>query len=332
MKNPQSISSLEDERYFAALAENLPRIVYMCRNDEWYSFIYISGMCREMLGYEREEFLSGSISFRDIIHPGDYDGAIQVLRFCTENRRPFYLAYRIRTADGQWRWYEDMGTAFFEGDAVVRYAGIMLDVTPRLEMERQLRESDKQYRELVEHVYDIVYHIDADGVIRYINGAITRIMGYYPAELIGKKIHEFIIRPENLAKILPAGESFDEKNAGLIRLRARDGSDKYIRNISINILAADGTIAGYQGLAHDATWEYERERFMLELILQKCSPREREVLQRLATGMGCRAISRDLHVLEQAVYTHISRVKCKLKTDNLEPILEQIRRVYPSGL
>jgi PAS domain S-box-containing protein len=69
----------------------------------------------------------------------------------------------------------------------------------RTPFERSLRESDSRHRNLIHFIPDIVYKTDARGRFQVLNHAVT-ILGYRPAELIGKSFTS-IIHSDDVSRI-----------------------------------------------------------------------------------------------------------------------------------
>jgi PAS domain S-box-containing protein len=61
-----------------------------------------------------------------------------------------------------------------------------VDITERKTVEAQLLQSEQRYRDLVDNANDIVATLDLAGRFTSINPAVERVLGYAPAELIGK--------------------------------------------------------------------------------------------------------------------------------------------------
>ncbi len=57
--------------------------------------------------------------------------------------------------------------------------------------ERALLEREKQYRTIIETVSDIIFRLDVDGKIEFVNPAI-RFLGYEPSEIVGQPIDNFV--------------------------------------------------------------------------------------------------------------------------------------------
>jgi len=58
--------------------------------------------------------------------------------------------------------------------------------------EKALSESEKEFRNLIENLTDVVYRVDTNGVINYISPTISKILGFVPKEVIGRNFLEFV--------------------------------------------------------------------------------------------------------------------------------------------
>src|SRR4030042_2711365 len=52
-------------------------------------------------------------------------------------------------------------------------------------IDRQLRESERRFRALVEKSYDVVVMVSIDGTFLYVNPSVGQLLGYQPIDLIG---------------------------------------------------------------------------------------------------------------------------------------------------
>ncbi len=78
-----------------------------------------------------------------------------------------------------------------EGE-ITHFVAVKQDITERKAAEAALRASEEKSRLLLESVGEGIFGVDLDGKVAFINPAATRMLGYGPEELIGKKIHEKI--------------------------------------------------------------------------------------------------------------------------------------------
>jgi diguanylate cyclase (GGDEF)-like protein/PAS domain S-box-containing protein len=71
------------------------------------------------------------------------------------------------------------------------YTCLVADITRRKATEDQLREAESRYRDLVETAHDLVWTMDAQGRLTYVNRACQTIYGFDPAEMLTRQLQEF---------------------------------------------------------------------------------------------------------------------------------------------
>jgi diguanylate cyclase (GGDEF)-like protein/PAS domain S-box-containing protein len=136
---------------------------------------------RSLFGYSRDEAMHQPLH-RLIPHLFDAQG--QLLPFDSErevegihrNGQRMQLAVRI--------------SSFQQGKRRL-YTCLLADITQRKSREKQLREAETRYRDLVETAHDMVWTLDTDGRFTYVNRAVEDIYGYAPDEIVGHFLHEF---------------------------------------------------------------------------------------------------------------------------------------------
>lgn len=81
-------------------------------------------------GYRAEDFLDGTIMFRDIVHPGDSKRTLnEIAEYVKQGIENYSQTYRIITRDGEIRWIEDQTSVFEENSTGLRYhQGIVIDI------------------------------------------------------------------------------------------------------------------------------------------------------------------------------------------------------------
>lgn len=76
------------------------------------------------------------------VHPDDLDGCLKTYLTSFERRETFEMYYRLKRADGVYRWIFDRGVPFFDNDQAFRgYIGSCIDVTERIEAQRAADEA-----------------------------------------------------------------------------------------------------------------------------------------------------------------------------------------------
>jgi diguanylate cyclase (GGDEF)-like protein/PAS domain S-box-containing protein len=149
----------------------------------------------EMVGYGREELI-GMPGERLLAYPED----VAVMREKTGLRlRKIADQYevRVRRKDGTVIWLEIGGAPQVDVDGnVIGSIGVHNEVTERRMAEEALRDSEARYRLMAENSTDMISRTSSRGVLLYASDACRRLLGYEPAELVGRLFFDFIFEPD----------------------------------------------------------------------------------------------------------------------------------------
>ncbi|WP_232417817.1 PAS domain-containing hybrid sensor histidine kinase/response regulator [Methyloversatilis thermotolerans] len=110
--------------------------------DEHWTMLFMSDAAETVTGYSALDFLGPSPrrTFAGITHPDDVAHNWQRVEASIRAHAPFVVEYRIRHADGGWRWMWEHGSAVRGDDGEVKWIdGVILDITERHTMEIELR-------------------------------------------------------------------------------------------------------------------------------------------------------------------------------------------------
>ncbi len=103
--------------------------------------LYWSDRMRDMLGIPRDRPLIYD-DWLALLHPADLDRARAAVDRHLGDRRPFDIEYRMRVADGSYRWMHAHGQARWDASGrAQRMAGSVVDVHARRQAQEQLREA-----------------------------------------------------------------------------------------------------------------------------------------------------------------------------------------------
>jgi two-component system cell cycle sensor histidine kinase/response regulator CckA len=107
------------------------------------------------------------------------------------------------------------------------------------QVSREAKESELRFRSLIEHSFDGITLLTADGTILYASPSALRIAGYPADELVGTKVFD-LIHPDDLPQVLEQfGRLLQMPGASVTvqaRCRHRDGSWRWIENTGTNLL------------------------------------------------------------------------------------------------
>lgn len=161
----------ESEKRFRVLADNLPGVVYLCRNDERYTMLYLNEAVEQLTGRLREEFLEDRVSFVELYHPDDAPGIPPAINAALAKHEPYHITYRLRHRDGQWRWTEEWGTGVYDGDNLLFLEGFLTDITERKKTEEAVQTASEEWQRSFDALSDYVCILDTTGAILRANRA-----------------------------------------------------------------------------------------------------------------------------------------------------------------
>lgn len=136
---------LENEEKFRLLADNIPGVVYLSKNDEYFSKIYLNDQIEKLTGYPKSEFLSNKLLFFDILHPDDKHDIVSQQKEYLAMNKPYHFVYRIIKKGGEIAWVEEFGEAIYKDGEIDFIEGIFIDITQRMEAEDAIKA--KEYAE-----------------------------------------------------------------------------------------------------------------------------------------------------------------------------------------
>ncbi len=154
-------------------------------------------------------------------------------------------------------------------DALKRLASLFAIALGRQQAEEALRESEERFRSLVEAISDLVWETDADGRLTYVSPNVQDLLGYTPAEVLGKTFLELLEPREAervgdlLAPILETQRPY--VYVGKL-IRHKGGKRVVLESSGVPILDSRGEFWGYRGLDRDIT---ERHRASEALYQEK---------------------------------------------------------------
>ncbi|MFB6257181.1 MAG: PAS domain S-box protein [Flavobacteriales bacterium] len=174
----------ERERSMSTLLGNLPGIAYRCYNDPDWTMEFISQGCKELLGFHPDQLIRNrEYSYGKLILEEDQDQVWNAVQEAVSNGSRFDIQYRIRTLEGSVRTVWERGEAVGkdEESGITMLEGFIIDISKRVEYERELEVSRSRYRDLFENSpYGAI--LFKKGQIIYLNDRARNFMGLRSAE------------------------------------------------------------------------------------------------------------------------------------------------------
>lgn len=169
----------ESEARFRTMADSAPVLMWVARPDGQRTFFNRPWL--DFTGRSLAQELD--LGWADDLHPDDYQRYLDAYTAALRARQSFEVEYRLRRADGQYRWLVSIGMPHFTPDEqLAGYIGVCLDITERHAAEEALRLSRDQFAFILESAADGITAQDPLGRLRYANAAAARLFGFPSAE------------------------------------------------------------------------------------------------------------------------------------------------------
>jgi PAS domain S-box-containing protein len=205
---------------------------------------------------------------------------------------------------------------------------VIHDVTEQNEMQTALRESEEEYRRLVESSPDWVWSVDAEGNHTFSNQAILDILGYSPEEIYGTSAFP-LMHPDDQERIQKMVQDATKNQQGwkevVIRWQHKDSSVRYLESTAEPILDAEGHFRGFNGIDRDIT-----TRVLAEEEINRYAPQLEAANKELEAFSY--SVSHDLRAPLRAI-TGFSEMLIKDKINDLDEAGQKhLRVVHDSSL
>jgi PAS domain S-box-containing protein len=164
------------------------------------------------------------------------------------------------------------------------------DVTPYVEAQRKLSDSEAQARKLAlvaAHTDNAVTITGADRRIEWVNEGFTRLTGYRLDEVVGRRKSEFLRGPQiDLAEVQRLDEKLEQEGgaAGEVMHRSKDGRDYWFFVETRAIRDATGQVRQYISIGRDVSERKAAEQELREArdAAQRASQAKSEFLSAMS--------------------------------------------------
>jgi len=125
----------ESEQHHRTLANGGSALIWTSDTDKLCT--YFNDPWLRFTGQPLEKELGNG--WTEGIHPDDYDLCMRIYSDSFERREPFSMEWRLRHADGDYRWIQDDGNPRFDSAGnFIGYIGFCYDISAKKESQRQL--------------------------------------------------------------------------------------------------------------------------------------------------------------------------------------------------
>jgi PAS domain S-box-containing protein len=244
----------ESEEKFRLISEQSMMGVMIIQDDK---IKYVNQAAADIYGYTIGEALGwGPGDYINAVHPDDREFVREQVRKKqggAEDQVVNY-SYRIVTRAGRFRWVEVYSKTVDYGG---RKADLVTttDITDRVFMEEELKNSEEHFRSLIENALDVISVINEEAVITFMSPSVEGLLGYTPGEITGRVGLDFV-HPDDVPKVAE-GLRFVMENPGetaTLELRAihEDGSWRDLEVKGRNFLdhpSVQGIVVNFRDVA-----------------------------------------------------------------------------------
>lgn len=218
-------NQLDVQRRLEHLLSETSAIMYVAFAPGNCGVEYISTNVKQILGHDPDAFCSDRTFWQRNIHPEDYPG-VEASMAALFERGEGSIRYRVRRADGSYRWMQDTARVVRDAAGAQEIVGTWIDVTERVDADLSLRRSEANFRTLIERSPTVTL-VHTTGLISYANPAIVVMLGYETAEqLVGRRVLE-LVHPDDRELVLLRMEETERSrrcDSTEVRMLRRDGA------------------------------------------------------------------------------------------------------------
>jgi PAS domain S-box-containing protein len=170
---------------------------------------------------------------------------------------PVMGALIVLCADGGWGWRQTLPLWVVLTIGVIFTLGRAIETPSAQLQQRRLNRMLADYETLAENVTDVIARTTLEGVFEYVSPAALRVLGYEPAEMIGRSRWS-LLHPETdreaLQRVLddPAGKTMT------LRVRHKDGHWVWLQS-NARLIVEDGIAVGMIASSRDVTAQVAAE-------------------------------------------------------------------------
>ncbi|MFA6034867.1 MAG: PAS domain S-box protein, partial [Myxococcota bacterium] len=314
-------------RQLTRIINQSPAVVILWKNSKGWPVEFVSENVRDVFGYSADDFITGKITYSEIVHPDDLARVNdEVARFSAEEGRTDYKQepYRIVTKGGLTKWLDDRTFIRRNSENIItHYQGIVLDITDRVEMEQSLLVAEKRFRTFLDSTTDFVYLKDDRHRMVFVNRAMLNSLGRTQQEVLGKTVFDFM-PPPAAAQYDATDRRAMESDRVLVSEESLNGRQLETMKFRVD-LGGGGT--GVGGFIRDITGRKHAEGEKSRLTNQLQQAMKMEAVGRLAGG-----VAHDFNNLLTGITGNVALALMDLAPDNpLHDTLTEVSKAADSA-
>ena len=239
------------EERFRNLADTAPAMIWVTGLDKLCTFVNQRWL--DFVGHTMEQQIGSG--WTDSVHPQDLDRCLTTYSLSFDARRSFQMEYRLRRADGEYRWVLDNGSPFYREGEFAGYVGSCIDITEQKGIEERLRGSETRLKDAQRLAKVGSWERDESGN-GYWSDEMFRIYGLRNGAAPSFPALVNCVSPEDRQILLEAHERVRSSDAPLdieFRIIRPDGEVRWVRTVLESVRDNRGVVVRTVGATQDVT-------------------------------------------------------------------------------
>jgi PAS domain S-box-containing protein len=265
---------LEDQRtFYEQILNKLPADIAVFDNDHRYLFLNPQAIKNPelrswMIGKRDEDY----VAYRKLPE-AIAEGRRKLFKTALDSKTLQVFEEELKQSDGSSKYIlRNLHPVLNESNDVELVLGYGIDITPIKEIQNQITESEKRYRDVIENSLALITTHDLTGKFISVNPMVGKTYGYADEEMIGRPLTDFLSKGDSElfhSEYLPRIKQ-KKQYSGIFRVRGKSGKTVY--TLYNNFLKEEAGTAPYViGFAVDISERIHAEK---ELKLAKKATEE----------------------------------------------------------
>ena len=180
--------------YLESLIKHIPDVIYSAAPDTTATKTFVSDRWCQWTGYSKSQIAENPELWAKSIHVADRARVLTAYAEATRTGTAYVCYYRLlHNATGKIRYVVDRGIPVKNKRGVIlRFDGILSDITRQREAEEILRQSEANYRTVVESSPDGVLVLDNEGYVIDCNQSMCDLLALTQKEILQKHFDNLV--------------------------------------------------------------------------------------------------------------------------------------------
>jgi PAS domain S-box-containing protein len=248
--NERLTKEVAERRQFHLLVETIPALVW--RGTPEGELDYLNQRAVEYLGHTAESLRNGR--WIELVHPDHREATVRRWLQSATTGSSYSDIYRLRRADGQYRWIQSVGEPFRDMEGrIAHWYGLVIDIEDQKRSEEALREGERESRLIVDTIPGLVAALTPAGEVDLVNHQLVEYCGQ-GLEAMKQWGTNGTVHAEDLPRIGPIfaqsivdGEPYDFE----ARIRRFDGVYRWFQIRGLPLRDSNGRLVRWYVLLSD---------------------------------------------------------------------------------